>query len=294
MNSKAINKKDNNKIIFMTKECIGCGLCSDICGNSIIKMKDGFPYIENDELCCSCGHCAAICPKQAICSNDTHNYRSFKIKRIEQSTNNIETLLKSKRSARDFKDEVPSHATIEKIIEYAEKAPSSTNNRKRKYIVVTDKNKIAKIEKSVVMRYKHLDKIITSLLVKIIGLFSKKLSSNLALTKTDITRMKEAYKLGENPIFKNAPVLIFIASPKDDVQAKDDCIIAQQYMMLYAESIGIGSCITGYAQYAHKSVESFVDLPDGYVIYSVGIFGYPKYTYKNEIIYNNKPDTVWI
>lgn len=256
-------------------------------------MTEGLPRIELDEVCCSCGHCAAICPKSAISSNGVENPRSFKTNDIEPNLDAIEKLLMSKRSIRDFTNEVPDKNKIKKIIEYAEKAPSSANNRHRKYIVVTDKEKIAEIEKDVVMYFAHLGKLINPLLIKVAGLYSNPLGKNLAATKADLKHMENMYRIGENPVFKNAPILIFIAAPQKDIQAMDDCIIAQQYMMLYAESIGIGSCINGYAQIAHKKVERLLDISHGYSIYSAGIFGYSKYAYKKEIVYDKEIDITW-
>jgi nitroreductase len=127
-----------------------------------------------------------------------------------------------------------------------------------------------------------------------VGVFSKNLSNDLATIKADIEYMKNAYAIGENPIFKNAPALIFITAPKKDIQAKDDCIIAQQYMMLYAESLGIGSCINGYAQFANKKIAKLLAIKSSHAIFSAGIFGYSKYTYKNEIIYNNNSEIFWM
>lgn len=281
------------KIIFDYKKCIKCGLCSKVCGSSVIKISDGIPQFKFEELCCSCGHCAAICPNSAISSNNIENSRSFKTFEFEPTLDAVEKLLKSKRSVREFKNEVPDENTIKKIIEYAEKAPSSTNNRHRKYIVVTDKEQIAEIEKTVVMYFARLGKMINPLSIGVARAFSKSNGKNLTTTKADIRHMENTFRMGENPVLKNAPILILIAAPKKDIQAMDDCIIAQQYMMLYAESIGIGSCVNGYVQFAHKKVEKLLDISSGYSIYTAGIFGYSKYTYKKEIVYDKEIDITW-
>ena len=77
------------------------------------------------------------------------------------------------------------------------------------------------------------------------------------------------------------------------MQARDDCVIALQYMMLYAEAQGLGSCVIGYAQYAHRSVERVVDLPKGHRVYAAGIFGYPQHKYRREIRYVRAPEVIW-
>ena len=102
--------------------------------------------------------------------------------------------------------------------------------------------------------------------------------------------MKSEYEKKQNPVFRDAPAVIFGIAPKDDIQAKDDSIIAQQYMMLFAQSIGIGSCVIGYATHVHKALERVLKVPKGYSIFSTGIFGHQKYQYLKEIRYTKKPE----
>lgn len=294
MKDNELTLDGRNKIALEASKCSGCGLCVEICGSSVIKMENNSPIFHKYEYCCSCGHCVAICPSQALYSDDPSNYRSFRVQKFEPGINVIEKLLKNKRSVREFKDETLSRDTITELISYAEKAPSSANNRHRRYIVIQDKAIIDKAEKSVMSHFIRIGRILTPWFIGITRLFNKKTSREFTSIKTEIVNMKNAYEKGANPIFKGAPAIILIIAPKIDVQAKDDCIIAQQYMMLYGESVGIGSCINGYAQHAHKSLEKLLNIPKDYNIYSVGIFGYSKYTYKNEIIYNFKPKVVWM
>lgn len=294
MKDIVLSMDEREKIALKASKCSGCGLCVEICGSSVIKMEDNAPHFHNVEGCCSCGHCVAICPNQALYSDNPRNYRSFKVQKFEPGINMIEKLLKNKRSVREFKDEILSRDTITDLISYAEKAPSSANNRHRRYIVIQDKATIAKAEKAVMTHFINIGRILGPWFIGITRLFNKKTSSGFASIKAEIANMKNEYEKGANPIFKGAPVIILIAAPKIDVQAKDDCIIAQQYMMLYGDSVGIGSCINGYAQHAHKSLKKLLNIPKDYNIYSVGIFGYSKYTYKNEIIYNVKPEVEWM
>lgn len=74
----------------------------------------------------------------------------FEIIQLDSASSEIEKLLTTKRSVREFKDKPLEKETIERLIGYAEKAPSSTNNRHRKYIVVTNTEIKHKIEKCVV------------------------------------------------------------------------------------------------------------------------------------------------
>jgi NAD-dependent dihydropyrimidine dehydrogenase PreA subunit len=46
-------------------DCVGCGLCVDVCPNSAIKMGDGVAIIDPD-TCIDCESCVSECPNSAI------------------------------------------------------------------------------------------------------------------------------------------------------------------------------------------------------------------------------------
>ena len=94
------------------------------------------------------------------------------------------------------------------------------------------------------------------------------------------------------PVFRGAPCVMLIAAPKNYDQSRDDCVAAQNYMMLYAQSLGIGSCIIGYAQYAHKKLASYLKIPKDKQIFAISIFGYPRLSYKKVIRYG-EPSITW-
>lgn len=286
-----INDSDN--IIIDKNKCNVCGICIGVCGSKTLEIIEKLLVQINPALCCSCGHCAAICPQNAITSNK-ENSRAFTVNNYNDELSVIEKLLIAKRSVREFTNNEISKKVLENFIYYAEKAPSSSNARKREYIVITDKNKILEFEKAVIGKFNSLKKIVSPFLISVVKLFNKNLSDDLALAREDIQKLNTQFGKGNFPIFRNAASVVFIMGPKGAVQAKDDCVIAQQYMMLYAQSLGIGSCIIGYAQYAHKTIEKVLDIKKGFKIYAVAVFGYPKQTYNKEIHFINTPETTWI
>lgn len=84
-------------------------------------------------------------------------------------------------------------------------------------------------------------------------------------------------------MFRNAPTVVFIASP-DDGRGEFDCGLLAENMMLAAWSMGIGSCCLGSpvgfmlsAPEAAPYVEH-LNLPDGYRLLCAIGFGYPDET----------------
>lgn len=282
-----------SKIKIDQKKCSACGNCIKICGSKTLEFKDNTVIQKSPALCCSCGHCAAICTENAISASEEYNL-AFTISNFDENLTEIDKLFIGKRSVREFKNLEIEKNILENFIHYAEKSPSSSNARKREYVVITEKNKIQELEKTVLQKFNALKIIVNPFIISIVKLFNKKLSLELSHTKEDIKKLNKEIEKGYFPIFRNAPCVICIIAPKGAVQSKDDCIIAQQYMMLYAQSKGIGSCIIGYAQYAHKSIEKVLKIKKGYSVLAISIFGYPTFTYNKEIQYLKKTEISWI
>lgn len=276
-----------SKITIDKDTCILCGKCVDVCGSNTLEIIDNTLVQTLPDLCIACAHCANVCPTDSI-TEHKNSMHSFSINKINEELTEIEKLLQTKRSVRNFLDKKIDEETIEKMIFYAEKAPSSSNARKREYIIVTDKNKIFEIEKESLKNYNTILKILNPFLLKILKIFSKKMWKNLNSVRTDVLQMNKQFASKEYPIFRNAPCIVFIIAPKNEIQAQDDCIIAQQYMMLYAHSRNIGSCIIGYAQYMHKKLEKLLKIHKHKSIYTVSTFGYSKYSFTKEIEYKKQ------
>jgi len=275
------------RILINTEKCILCKNCIEVCGSNTLEIIEKELVQSKPDLCSVCGHCAVVCPTDAITANE-RSPLFFKLHEPDSKTSDFEKLLLTKRSVRKFNDKDISKDILKKFVQIAEKAPSSSNSRKREYIIVTDKERILELEKSVVKKFTSLLKILNPALLNLIKLFSKKMYQNLSHTKKDILQMNKQFKEKNYPIFRNSAALVFILAPKNSVQSQDDCIIAQQYMMLYAHSQDISSCIIGYAQYAHKAIEKVLNIKKGYSIFAVSTYGYAKYEMKKEIRYNKK------
>lgn len=83
--------KQNRSLEHKNQKCLGCGICTDICPTSTLKLGPILPiargllkidFISIDqEKCCLCGLCASSCPFDALefCINDenTRNMEQY-------------------------------------------------------------------------------------------------------------------------------------------------------------------------------------------------------------------------
>ncbi len=206
--------RDKHKITIEKQNCIKCGLCVKDCPMKVIAMTDDGADVTR-ENCLMCGHCLAICPKNCV------NISGFEDEPISiDETKKIdpeEFLLhmKSRRSVRIFREQQVSDEMIMKIIAAGQYSPTGTNKQTVSYIVL--QNDLEKYEKIAIEKLKKL--------LKMIGLVNKKYAN---------------IKMGENYLFKKAPLVIAIKC--DDVV---DGTIAAGSMEIMANALGLGVFYSG-------------------------------------------------
>ncbi|MED4957977.1 nitroreductase family protein [Paenibacillus macerans] len=277
--------------------CRTCGLCSAICVDDVFApaRPGAYPDPVHEQNCISCGHCVAICPAEAISHNRLRREKTvaFEEKRPHVTPEEMELLLRSKRSIRHFKNTPVPRERIDKLLEIAQQAPSDTNSQDRRYIVVTDLRTLDELEERLIGYYKSLIFWMKGPVRKFLGLFTPHLMEELGKVLPDFKAMVRKHEQGEKPVFRGAPCVIFIYGSKGNLMGKDNCLIAQDYLMLQAETMGLGSCIIGYATGAPGTLAKFLNIPKGMQVYSAVTLGYPKYRSPRGVD-RNDPVVRWI
>ena len=263
--------------------CTGCGLCAKVCPSKCISVEE--KAAVNDSRCLSCGHCGAVCLAGAVSSE---GFKAFSVHDVEGLE--VERILQGKRSVREFLPDAIPKEILSELVRYGEMAPSSRNTRGRKYFVVTG-SRVTELEREVIAGLNSVAGP-AAFLVPVLRLFSRKRAESLSSLKKLFSSMQSAFDSGKHPVLCGAPAVICIASPASNMQGKDDCVCSEQYLMLYAESIGVASCINGFTQIAHKNAERFLGVPKGYTIHAAVMLGYPKYSYKRYVRYGE--DITWV
>lgn len=152
--------------------------------------------------------------------------------------------IKTRRSIRDYEDKEVPEKEIKEIISLTKHCPSAKNLQPLKFVVVTKKEVIAELSKTVV---------------------------------------DEAEKQGyasfrdlNDPIFYKAPALIFVIAPEDNKWSDIDGTIAATTMMLIANDKGISTCSIGYARFLMESKDARkkLGIPDGYKLVYTLTLGY--------------------
>jgi nitroreductase/NAD-dependent dihydropyrimidine dehydrogenase PreA subunit len=254
--------------------CIGCGQCSSDCPAMIIDMETGIPTIALDleQFCIRCMHCVAICSEGSVSllgysPNEGMELSSDKMPKPEQ----VEMLIKGRRSMRNYRDENIDPSVIEKLLEVASHAPSGHNDRELLYTLVDDKGIVYDIREEA---FAGLEKLIKD----------QKLPEGMEMFADIMAAWK---KSGTDILFRGAPHLLIVSAPKENASPLHDSIIALTTFELYAQSMGVGTIWNGLATLTIldlvPSLQKRLGIPEDHQIGYVMGFGYPAVQYERTI-----------
>lgn len=237
------------------RRCNICQECIKECVMSRFSLDEEENKISfNSENCILCGHCIAICPENAILYDDMKDT----VLDIEEPSDSLShdvlfKLIRSKRSVRRYKSKIVPNEIIEKIIESMRYAPTAINSRNLKCIIISGRKNIEEFTDSIIE-----------------SIISEKEKENLKKSRVE----------GMNPFFYNAPHILILHSKNG--WGEINATIAITYAMLYAETLGLGSCWIGGIQkfFMNNKEKSKKILSIDDVIVGIMIFGYPAVKYK--------------
>lgn len=254
-------------------KCIQCWMCVSDCPVLIIDGKSEYPEIkENKEsLCLKCQHCLAVCPTGAISIWGKNPEDSLPVNDKIPSPNEMEQMIKTRRSIRNFKDEEIDKNLIHNLISTAAYAPTSRNDNAVLFTLVDDKINLSKLRS---LTYEHIKK-----------------ANDENRIPSDFSYINNFQTLWNSKhidiLFRDAPHLLIVSAPKNDTNPETDACIALSYFELLANSNGIGTLWNGYAKWALNNVVpeigSIVGIPDDHIIVAVLLFGKPAIKYARSI-----------
>lgn len=58
--------KNVTTLALSAEQCVGCGMCAEVCPHGVFAIDDCKAQIKDKDLCMECGACARNCPASAI------------------------------------------------------------------------------------------------------------------------------------------------------------------------------------------------------------------------------------
>jgi nitroreductase/NAD-dependent dihydropyrimidine dehydrogenase PreA subunit len=252
------------------ERCVQCGECALDCPMQIISMGSGYPEVppEKESTCINCQHCLAICPSKALSIHGSRPEDSLPLDSLPRREE-LETLVMGRRSVRRYSAEPVDKEEIDRLLQVASYAPAARNNETRLLTVVDDAD--------VMDQYRKLTYHGLSLAAK-----NNQIPQSLAF----FSRLPEAFAQGRDVIFRGAPHMLAVSSPKDGPAPEADCFICLSSFDLLAAGAGLGTLWCGLAKWAMEIVPEMriaLGIPGDHALGYVMLFGKPAAKYRRTV-----------
>jgi nitroreductase len=164
----------------------------------------------------------------------------------------IMEIIKKRKSIRAYQDKPLPKDVISDILEAARYAPTAHNRQELEYKVITSKSLMSKLSEGIAAGLRRDG----------MPLKGPPLQSPPGI---------------KHDFFRGAPLVIIITAPKDNVFAFTDSALAVQNILLYATSIGLGSCFIGMTIFLEKdkNMRDTLHIADNMSIVAAVVCGYP-------------------
>ena len=225
--------------------CIRCRRCEKACPAGIFAWNEGNMLVQKEQFCIGCGHCAAICPSHAVVHTlfppDTvHEYAAGDLPTPEQ----VELLLKSRRSNRSFTSKSIPEDILLRIIDAAYAAPTAQNIRSVQVVAVTDPVMLYTISALTVDSFAKAAKKLENPFIKL--LLHRQMASVYAMIPKFKAMHRKLHDGKGDPVLHRARAVLFFCAPPDSRFGYADCNLAYQNASLMAESLGVSQFYTGF------------------------------------------------
>jgi nitroreductase/NAD-dependent dihydropyrimidine dehydrogenase PreA subunit len=279
------------------ERCIGCGICIKVCPQRTLSLVHG-KAAPTGKASFSCGHCEAACPQKAIRVQLLHNemgtYQTFIAQKKwlpfgKYDIVGLQQLMASRRSCRNYTDQTVDRSLLQDLIKIGATAPSGTNSQQWTFTIVPSRKAVTTFALHIGAYFKRLNSLAAKPLIRtILKLIGKNelatyYRDHYESVQTAIVAWEQE---GRDRLFHGASAAIVVGSKPGASCPMEDALLATQNILLAAHSMGLGSCLIGFAVAAMKkdrTIQRAIGIPPEDAIYTVIALGYPDETYQRVI-----------
>ena len=194
--------------------------------------------------------------------------------------------MRSRRSCRNFSHKPVPKELLEDLVRIGITAPSGSNCQMWTFTILPDHHAVTILGKRVGRFYRKLNNLAEQRWLRtVMKLFGKPELASYYLNYYEHVKegLAEWENGGRDMLFHNATAAIIVSSKKDASCPAEDALLATQNILLGAHSLGLGTCLIGFAiesMKRDKKIKELVGIPENEVPYSVIALGYPKEKYQ--------------
>lgn len=276
--------------------CDGCNQCSTVCPRYVLvteKQKGKkltFVHPEREHLCIKCGHCMLICPNDSITISGISREDIMPLEGNIPAEFDLLNLFRHRRSIRRYKKKTISREKLERIAQSVVWAPVPSGNAAIGVIIIDKSETLDQLTRMAFRLYEKVDSALNNPIKK--QIFKRKAGTVKAhtLEKFVMPGMKwyrKWYEVGQsNELIRDCPALMLFHAHYLEPSIDESVIIAAWQAILYAQTMGIGSCFNGLITPACNKlpdIKKLIHLPESHEVYACITLGYPKFKFERTI-----------
>lgn len=283
-----------NQVEIDPKLCTGCGLCIRVCPTRSLSLVDGKATLTG-QASIACGHCEAACPQGAIgvaaLRNEMGHYRTFTaderwLPHGKYDITGLVRLMASRRSCRNYTDRAVALELLEDLVKIGTTAPSGTNSQRWTFTIMPTRGAVLALSTLIASFFTGLNTMARNpflrAFLKLIG--KGELDAYYRSYYHQVRQALEEWEeSGRDRLFHGATAAIIVGSRPGASCPREDALLATQNILLAAHSMGLGSCLIGYAVAAMKkdhTIQRALGIPAEEEVYAVIALGHPDETYQ--------------
>jgi nitroreductase/Pyruvate/2-oxoacid:ferredoxin oxidoreductase delta subunit len=276
------------------ERCIGCELCVKVCPSQTISMQHHKAAVTGDRSL-QCGHCAAVCPVGAIqvdsIDEKSLSFNSFDLENHWLPPGGFDTsrlvqLMASRRSCRNYTGRTVDRSVLEDLVKIGTTAPSGTNCQNWTFTIFPDRRAVNEFAQRIGSFFKKLNRMAEKRWMR---------SALKCIGKSALDVYYKEYYLsvkegleeweqhGRDRLFHGATAAIVVASRPGGSCPMEDALLATQNILMGAHSMGLGTCLIGFAVEAIRhdpAIKQFLKIPEEETVYAVIAAGYADEEYR--------------
>jgi nitroreductase/NAD-dependent dihydropyrimidine dehydrogenase PreA subunit len=284
------------------ERCIGCGSCIKVCPRRALSLVNG-KAARTEKPSLSCGHCEAVCPQNAIrvhsLDDEMGQYRTFTAHQAwlpfgKYDTADLQRLMASRRSCRNYTEQAVNRALLEDLVKIGITAPSGTNSQQWTFTILPTRKSVLELASHISDYFRRLNNLASNAFIRTaLKLFGRRELDYYYRNHYESVQkaLEEWEQEGKDRLFHGAAAAIIIGSRPGASCPMEDALLATQNILLAAHSMGLGSCLIGFAVAAMKrdpAIQRALGIPSEEVVYSVIALGHPDESYRR-VIRRKKP-----
>jgi len=276
-------------IVVDGDRCNLCKECVSICHTRCMYIRGGELHIDYS-LCSTCCQCIAVCPQGALSWNgvEPEELKDLETADYEQ----LMGLLRARRTTRRFKDRPVERDKLQKLCRTVKLAP--TNIYDLEVLIVEDRATIEELGK---IGRRGIERMYWLLYRNPLGFDLLRRFKRLSGAVNYIDRRKvfNSIESGSTNLH-GAPVLIILTGDPWIGFARISAHYALYNMILTAQTLGLGSCISGNSTIffgRSRRVREMLGIPAPRTILAVLEVGYPAVRFRRSVE-GNHAQVYWI